>query len=312
MSTDSHQPDPNNAETNSSGPLVAVATDFSETAEAALDWGVELAESHNGRVVLIHALHLHGPITDFLPSPPDLEEHMQGAAIERLNRSAARLGSRGVNITTRLALGIPSQAIVQELEELDPAVVVLGATGQSGIAQVLLGSTAQRVVQHAPCPVLTVHPDDAASHRPIRSILVPTDFSRHALQAARKAQRILRPIETGAKMILVHAYHMPLEYTAYGAIPTGLNFHQDVAALAEEKLKRIAEELRREGLEVETVAVQGYPPEAIVDVARSHDVDLIALGTHGRTGLSHLLLGSNAERVVQHAPCPVLTVRHSD
>ena len=312
MSTNSDATDVSTPETVVDGPLIAVATDFSETAEAALDWGAELADSHGGRVVLIHALHLHGPITDFMPSPPDLEKHMQGAAIERLNRSVDRVAERGIAITSRLAMGIPSQAIVQELTDLDPAVVVLGATGQSGISQILLGSTAQRVVQHAPCPVLTVHPGDAEDHRPIRTILVPTDFSRHALQAARKAQRVLKPIETGAKIILVHAYHMPLEYTAYGAIPTGLNFHQDVAALADEKLSLIADELRRDGLDVETVATQGYPPEEIVAVAKERNVDLIALGTHGRTGLSHLLLGSNAERVVQHAPCPVLTVRHSD
>jgi nucleotide-binding universal stress UspA family protein len=291
-------------------PLVVVATDFSETAEAALDWGVELAKSHRGRVILVHALHLQGPITDFMPSPPDLEEHMQGAAIERLNRSAARMADHGVPIETRLELGIPSQAIVRAAEEIQPSVIVLGTTGQSAISHLLLGSTAQRVVQHAPCPVLTVHPGDAAAHRPIQTILVPTDFSRNALHAARQAQKVLRPIERGAKLILLHAYHLPIEYTAYGAIPTGLNFHQDVAALAEEKLLKIAEELGRDGLEVETSACQGYPPEAIVAFAEEHHVDLIAIGTHGRTGLSHLLLGSNAERVVQHAPCPVLTVRH--
>ncbi len=298
------------------GPLVLVATDFSDTAEAALDWGFELARSHRGRIVLVHALHLYGPMSDFLPSPPDLDEHLQGAAMERLDSSAGRLADRDgadeVPIETRLELGIPSQAIVQLAEKLSPAVVVLGTTGQSRLSQLLLGSTAQRVVQHAPCPVLTVHPGDAEVHRPIETILVPTDFSRHALHAARKAQRVLRPIEQGARLILLHAYHLPLEYTAYGAIPTGLNFHQDVAALAEEKLLKVADELARDGLEVETVACQGYPPEAIVETARERDVDLIALGTHGRTGLSHLLLGSNAERVVQQAPCPVLTVRHQD
>jgi nucleotide-binding universal stress UspA family protein len=63
---------------------------------------------------------------------------------------------------------------------------------------------------------------------------------------------------------------------------------------------------------VESVAREGYPPEVIVEAARELDVDLVAMGTHGRTGLRHLLLGSNAERVIEHAPCPVLTVRHPE
>ena len=71
----------------------------------------------------------------------------------------------------------------------------------------------------------------------------------------------------------------------------------------------MARTLGREGLAVETVAREGYPPDTIIDQADEVGADLIALGTHGRTGLAHLLLGSTAERVVQHARCPVLTVK---
>ncbi len=65
----------------------------------------------------------------------------------------------------------------------------------------------------------------------------------------------------------------------------------------------------RAGLRVETIAQEGYPPLVIEEAAREANADLIAMGTHGRSGLRHLLLGSTAQRVVQHAPCPVLTVR---
>ena len=69
--------------------------------------------------------------------------------------------------------------------------------------------------------------------------------------------------------------------------------------------------LAGEATTVDTVAKEGYPPEVIADAARELEVDLIAMGTHGRTGLRHLLLGSNAERVIEHAPRPVLTVRQA-
>ncbi|HVS03648.1 MAG TPA: universal stress protein [Thermoanaerobaculia bacterium] len=294
------------------GPLILVATDFSPTAAAALEWGTEIASSHGGRVCLVHALHLQGPVADYLPSPPDLDEHLQGAAAERLQTLAAELAERGVAATTRLELGLPSQAIVAVAEELDPALLVQGSRGHTGFAHLLLGSTAERVVQHAPCPVLTVHPGDHEEHRPVRTILVPTDFSADAERAAQVARSVLAPVEAGARLVLLHAYHLPVEYTAYGTIPTGLSFQQDVAAVAEERLAEIAGALRRDGLEVTVMSREGYPPEAIVQAAREVGADLVAMGSHGRTGLRHLLLGSTAERVVQHAPCPVLTVRHPD
>ena len=290
---------------------VLVATDFSSSADAAIDWGAELARARGGRVVLVHAVDLHGPLTDFLPSPPDLEEHFQGAAVERLEELAAALRARGVaEVETRLEIGVASQAVTQAAEAVAPDLLVQGSRGLTGVAHLLLGSTAQRIVQHAPCPVLTVHPEDRDSHRELRHILVPTDFSHDAEGAARTAQSLLAA--AGARLTLLHAYHLPVEYTAYGTIPTGLPFQQDVAAVAEEKLAAAAAPLQRDGLRVETSAREGYPPEVIVEAARELGADLIAMGTHGRTGLRHLLLGSNAERVVGNAPCPVLTVRQPD
>ena len=83
----------------------------------------------------------------------------------------------------------------------------------------------------------------------------------------------------------------------------------NVEGAAQEKLAEIAAALSERGLKVETKAIEGYPPEVIVDEAAAIGADLIAMGTHGRTGLAHLFLGSTAERVVQHAGCPVLTLR---
>jgi nucleotide-binding universal stress UspA family protein len=287
---------------------VVVATDFSPTAEAATQWGGQVARARRARLVLVHAIDLHGPLTDFLPSPPDLDEHIQSAAVARLEEAAAALRQGGVEVETRLEAGVASQAVVRAATELHADLVVQGSRGLTpGLSHLLLGSTAQRIVQHAPCPVLTVHPGDDR-HTGVRHVLVPTDFS-HDADGAAQTVRGLFGGEAGARITLLHAYHLPVEYTAYGTIPTALPFQADVAAVAEEKLAETAAALAARGIEVETVAREGYPPEVIVDTARSLGVDLIAMGTHGRTGLRHLLLGSNAERVIEHAPCPALTVR---
>lgn len=287
-----------------------VATDFSDTAQAAIDWGAGLAATRGARVTLVHALDVHGPLTDFLPTSAGIDEHFQGAAEARLDELAAALRQRGLSVDTRLVIGVASQSVVRAAGELAADLLVLGSRGLTGVAHLLLGSTAQRIVQHAPCPVLTVHPGDRERHPAARHVLLPTDFSHDARGAALAARDLLAA--DGARFTLLHAFHLPVEYTAYGTIPTGLPFSADVAAIAEEKLTEVAAGLAAEGLRADTLAREGYPPDVIIETARELAADVIAMGTHGRSGLRHLLLGSNAERVVQHAPCPVLTVRRPE
>lgn len=291
----------------STTPPVLAATDFSETATTGVEWAAAQARARNTTLALVHGLLLPNRMADFLPSPPDLTEELQAAAVSRLEEVAQELRERGLEVLPEVRLGLPSEAILEAIAEHRPSLAVLGTRGHTGLGHLLLGSTAERVVQHADCPVLTVHPGDAERHPRIRSILVPTDFSADSERALAPALELLS--EGRGKLILLHVFHLPFEYTAYGTIPTTLNYQHDAGADAESRLAELAESAAREGLQVETVAREGYPPEAIVEEAESRDVDLIALGTHGRSGLAHLLLGSTARRVVQRAGCPVLTVR---
>jgi nucleotide-binding universal stress UspA family protein len=290
---------------------VLAATDFSETAAAALDWAVEVARPHGARVVLVHALALPAPPSDLVSPRPDLEQELEAAARARLDQAAGDLRAKGVEVEAQLVSGQPARAIVDAAWALQADIVVVGTRGLGGLRHLVLGSTSQRVVQHARCPVLTVHPDDRGRHRPLRTILVPTDFSEDARLATEAARRLIGAAGPGARLILVNAYSLPVEYTAYGPIPTSLHYLQDVGADAETRLDEAARELRSQGVEVETAAREGYPPDVIVEEAEHRGADLIAMGTHGRSGLGHLLLGSTAERVAARAPCPVLTVHRT-
>lgn len=289
---------------------VVVGTDFSETAAAALDWAVEIARPHGARVLLVHALAVPAP-SDLVPPRPDLEREVAEAARRKLDETAAALAARGVQVEPRLASGQPARTILELAEAEGAGLAVVGTRGLRGLRHLLLGGTSRRVLQHARCPVLTVHPDDAGRHRPLRTLLVPTDFSEDARRATGAASRLLAPLEQGARLVLLHAYNLPIEYTAYGPIPTSIHYLEDVGAEAAERLEEAARELRARGHEVETALREGYPPDVIVEEAERSGADLIAMGTHGRSGLGHLLLGSTAERVVGRAPCPVLTLRQA-
>jgi nucleotide-binding universal stress UspA family protein len=142
---------------------------------------------------------------------------------------------------------------------------------------------------------------------PIRKILVATDFSGGAAAATEQALQLASAF--GASLTMFHVYSVP----AY-VFPDGSTFvaGPEVAARIEAEVvdalasaARAAEQ--KSGVPVLTRSAVGAPHEEIVRAA--NDYDLVVMGTHGRTGLRHLFLGSVAEKVVRHAPCPVLTVR---
>jgi nucleotide-binding universal stress UspA family protein len=144
----------------------------------------------------------------------------------------------------------------------------------------------------------------------IRTILVPIDFSPNAEAVLEWAAHLAE--EHGSKMVLLHAYHLPVDFQQLEGAYLPPDFWTQVKADAAENLDRAAAPLRARGLTIETVVREGYPATAIEEEARDRRVDLIVIGTRGHSGLKHLLLGSVAERVVQKAPCPVLAVKRHE
>ena len=140
------------------------------------------------------------------------------------------------------------------------------------------------------------------------NILVPVDFSPHSAEAIRVASEIAR--QSQGSITLVHVYDplpyaLPPEYVMYTPQQEGRMLAEFEKSLAASK--RAAEDAG--ALRVETRLQHGLPSTAIVDLARDGHFDSIVMGTHGRTGFGHALMGSVAERVLRKAPCPVLTVK---
>jgi nucleotide-binding universal stress UspA family protein len=141
----------------------------------------------------------------------------------------------------------------------------------------------------------------------VAKILVPIDFSDNARTVIEWGAHLAK--EHGAKLLLLHAYHLPVEFQQLEGAYLPPDFWSNVKSEADQTLSKFAEDLEKEGIEVETVVREGYPASVIIDEAADQSVDLIVIGTHGLSGLKHMLLGSIAERVVQKAHCPVLTVK---
>ncbi len=143
-----------------------------------------------------------------------------------------------------------------------------------------------------------------------KKILVGTDFSEASDEARRVAIELARRL--GAELEIVHVEEpLPAYAFAEGALPDLPRLQEEVRTWAERQLEDLARGARASGVSATTAVLLGVPANTIVEAARTERADLIVVGTHGRTGLERVLLGSVAERVVRNAPCAVLTVRQT-
>ena len=142
--------------------------------------------------------------------------------------------------------------------------------------------------------------------RQIRTILVPIDFSPPSRAALDFGLQLARRFD--ASVWLLHAYVLPA-YAFTEGVAIGPDLAENLANDARKGLERMRDELEEKVVSISVATVAGSPAEVIVEWAQTHGVDAIVMGTHGRTGLQHLLAGSVAERVVRLAKCPVVTVR---
>jgi nucleotide-binding universal stress UspA family protein len=289
-----------------SRPTILVATDFSENAAVALAAAARFAEQQSARLILVHAVLATVPTApEFVPLPSSFYEDLRAQAQARLDDEVRALRHAGHLVEALVVAEPAASGVLAAALERKATLIVAGTRGRTGWQRILLGSTASRLIREAPCPVVTVPP--AASPRGVRTVLAATDFSDDAAAAARAAMRLVDATEPGAKVLLFHAYRYP-------SALSGLEGSQLVDAIhatheaAENRLAELARDLATLTISVETCAEPGEPTESVLAKAGQIGADLIAMGTHGRSGLKRILLGSNTERVVPEAPCPVLTV----
>ncbi|CAN5566538.1 universal stress protein [soil metagenome] len=141
----------------------------------------------------------------------------------------------------------------------------------------------------------------------VSSLLVPTDFSENAGQALQYAKEIAR--NTTATLHLLHIVE-PVVYPAdWSYAQVGFaDIEQELYDNAQKELLVLAGVLKAEGFTAVTTVVRGRASDEICNYAKENNISIIAIGTHGRSGLEHFLFGSTTERVLRKAPCPVLSV----
>jgi nucleotide-binding universal stress UspA family protein len=287
---------------------IMCSVDFSPGSQQAMRTAVRLANEHDAELVLVHAWYL--PPTAFAGTyvyAPDIVQTMSDDAQHALENAvgeARKLGAR--RVTSRMMNGLPWQQIVEAARrEPDLGLLVIGTHGRTGLSRVLLGSVAELVVRHAPCPVLTVRPGNEPT--PYGHVLCPVDLSRPSREAMNVAVELVKPGSAG--IALLHVLELPVSYAGELRIP---DFHRELDARSAALMDRWTAELEAKvSVPVTQLTRIGHPGAQILALLE-HDrtFDLVVMGSHGHTGVERMLLGSVAEKVVRHARCPVL-VAHS-
>ncbi len=297
-----------------SQPRIMFATDFSPWAAQAEAYALCLASTWRASLTVITVLEFQpGMNPEYEVNRLYLAELMKSAKNE-LADLTARAAARGLSVQTRIATGIPSEEILGAARAEDSDLIVVGTKGKTGLAHVLLGSTAERVIRSASCPVLAVRAELSdgilADPRPcagvsVHRILVPVDFSDCSLEALEYAALLAQ--RSDAALSLLHV----LEPVSYGLDFTlSLESKRDeIRARVTQRLAGFVEALAGAKIVADSHVRGGLPADSILDSARTLPADVIVMGTHGRRGLSHMLSGSVTEAVLRQSRCPVLTVR---
>jgi nucleotide-binding universal stress UspA family protein len=291
---------------------IVVPTDFSPLSDAAAARAGSLAALDGAAVHLVHAFKFPLVVTPYEVSVPTaIWEGVRRAAQERLEEARKALEGHGARkVTAEIAnSGDPADAIAAAVDAHAADLVVMGTHGHTGFKRAFLGSVAAHTLHRVTCPVLAVkqQPDEAAV--PITRILLAVDFSSHSSEAVEAAAGLAQRL--GASVDVVHAFVMPRDFIPY-ASDLGMELEEQIWASVTERLEGVREKLEHLKIPVTLHALRGDPSSVIADLAKQIDCQLVVMGRRGLTGLSHVLLGSVAERTLRTAPCSVMTINAAE
>ena len=288
---------------------ILVPIDFSEMSIQAIDSAKSLARRVGANIHLVHVYQFEYPAGFVRPAvPPLMPLSYSEEEADRLTHKLHELAHANevpLNSCHLLIGASPFHEICGLAREIEADLIVMPTHGRGFLKHFMLGSTAERVVQHAPCPVL-VAKEHAEVSKQINRILAPVDFSECSLAGLQYAIQLAEKF--AARILVLHAVPMGYAYT------DGLGMY-DISALEKEAQKNaeldMVEFVRRAKfgrVKFETAVRIGIPVDHICDAAEKENIDLIVTSTHGRTGFSHVMMGSAAEQIVRRVPRPVLVV----
>ncbi len=275
-------------------------TDFSEVSEHAFEHAAHLADLFHAELHVLNAAS--GPMSDDPMGYLDLRKE---SAVTWSAPHTPKDGTGTRVVHAQVRVDSPSAGILEYADGHDIDLIVMATHGRRGLDRFLEGSVAEEVVRMAACAVYTIRDGDVHSQRWGR-ILVPLDLGGSSSETLAFAKYLATL--SGARLDLLHVIEEAVFPTIYGVD----SFAVAVPELVEQSrlaLEELAHQTADPAVAYDCHVRIGHPANEIADFAAKYESDLIAIATHGLTGVERLLIGSVTEKVVRLAPCPVLTAK---
>lgn len=275
-----------------------VATDLSSRADKAIARAVQLAEEHRGTLTVLHILTgAAGDETDRLQIASQIEKDLR-RKLEALSPKKDALAS------VRVLSGTPFVEIIRQGRQEAADLIIVGAHGKDFMKDLLLGTTAEKIVRKGDRSVLVVK---QAAQTSYRRVLVGVDFSENSQHALELALRLAPDAEFHALHVYSGSEGM---LRGAGVTDAGiLRYERQVAKEARQQMEVFLRRIDRGRKPIRKEVWNGRARREITTMARGLRADLVAVGTAGRTGIPYILLGSVAEHVMREARCDVLVMR---
>jgi len=283
---------------------VCVGTNFSPEADLAVQSAVRLARATGARLDLLHVVHRPALYERVIHRHAADEAELVARATEHLRQSASGAPFAGLSVGHHVRVGAPHTELIAGCRELGGGLLVVGARKRTGLSDLLVGSTAERVLRNAEVPVLLAR--RALPEKPA-CILTPTDFSQASRAALDEAIALAR--RWGAQLVLLHVIEPIVQAYAWATDLAGGEIYVIEPEELQPEWDALVQTLDLKGVTWEQRTIKGEVSTTVATAAQSLNADLIVMGTHGRSGLTHALLGSVAEGVARSADTCVLTVR---
>ncbi len=242
---------------------ILVPIDFSRASLQAIEWAKFIAQDGRGSIHLVHAHDLQYPLV--LPiSPPIILSHAD--IQDRLRRDLISVATKyriaDADAHSHIKTGPAFDQICKLADEIHADLIVTSTHGHTGWKRVFLGSTAERVVRHTPCPVLVARRSKAAARKPrLKKILVPLDFSKCSLKGLRFAVKLAQSFN--AKLVLLHAAHLDYHATADGyAMYAEADLRKHMREAADKQMRALIRTTDFGGVAFDTAIWAGFPEES--------------------------------------------------
>ncbi len=274
-----------------------MATDLSARSDRALERALRVAGEHDASLTIVHVID-----ADLPASLADAQGQAAARAIRDQIDAMAESGRPQVSV--EVAFGRAHAVILEMSETIEADLIVLGVHREDAFKDMFRGTTAERVIRAGNVPVLLVKErcDD-----PYRRILVGVDFSVYSRRAVEFAVRFA----PAGRFHLVHAFDVPFKGFLYGADTRREVSKQHEAQfqqMVEAEMATFLSTLEEKAPKLDRIMKEGTVHEVIHREVEGLKPDLLVVGTHGRTGVAHALLGSIAEDLLRDPPCDVLAV----